>query len=61
MPAAATRTAATAIVWLRWAELAELRRFEHFWTVKYVNSQESTPEGRHYSGVGGESAAVILV
>ena len=42
------------------ALLAELRRFEHFWEPKYLSLLEPTPEGRHYSGVGGTGAAVIL-
>jgi hypothetical protein len=40
--------------------LAELRRFEHFWTPNYLNLLEPTPEGRHYSGVDGAAAAVIF-
>jgi len=40
--------------------LAELRRFEHFWEPKYLSLLEPTPEGRHYNGVGGTGAAVIL-
>src|SRR5262244_4590679 len=40
--------------------LTELRRFEHFGEPKYLSSLEPTPEGRHYSGVGGTGAAVIL-
>ena len=40
--------------------LAELRRFEHFWKPKYLSLLGPTPEGRHYSGVGGTGAAVIL-
>jgi RNA-directed DNA polymerase len=52
--------------WERWSRrwlydtLAELRRFEHFWEPKYLSLLEPTPEGRHYSGVGGTGAAVIL-
>ena len=41
-------------------ELAELRRFERFWEPKYLSLLEPTPEGRHYSGVGGTGATVIL-
>ena len=41
-------------------DLAELRRFEHFWEPKYLSLLEPTPEGRHYSGVGGTGATVIL-
>src|ERR1700747_1855840 len=40
--------------------LAELRRFEHFGEPKYLSLLEPTPEGRHYSGVGGTGATVIL-
>ena len=40
--------------------LTELRRFEHSWEPKYLSLLKPTPEGRHYSGVGGTGAAVIL-
>src|SRR5215469_8437932 len=40
--------------------LTELRRFEQFWEPKYLSLLEPTPKGRHYSGVGGIGAAVIL-
>jgi len=40
--------------------LAELRRFEYFWGAKYLSLLDPTPEGRHYSGVGGTGAAVIF-
>src|SRR5947209_3386701 len=40
--------------------LAQLRRFEHFGGCKYLRSLEPTPEGRHYSGIGGTGPAVIL-
>src|SRR5262249_8772576 len=39
--------------------LAELRRFEHFWTPKYLSLLKPTPEGRHYSGAGGAGGGVI--
>src|SRR5207248_1338314 len=42
------------------ARLAQLRRFEHFGGCKYLRSLEPTPEGRHYSGIGGTRPAVIL-
>src|SRR5262249_24493445 len=49
------------LVWLNiTTTLAELRRFEHFWEVKYLGLLELTPEGRHYSGVGGTGAAEIV-
>ena len=32
--------------------LAELRRFEHFGSAKYLSLLKPTPEGRHYSVVG---------
>src|SRR5215813_467706 len=48
--------AATILVGL----LAELRRFEHFWTPKYLSLLKPTPEGRHYSGAGGAGAGVIF-
>jgi len=44
----------------RFLDLAELRRFEHFEEPKYLNLLEPAPKGRHYSGVGGAVAAVIL-
>ena len=57
----------SAPVTTRWAELgkrfsvlAELRRFERFWEPKYLSLLEPTPKGRHYSGVDGTGAAVIL-
>jgi hypothetical protein len=40
--------------------LTQLRRFEHFGGCKYLRSLEPTPEGRHYSGIGGTGSAVIL-
>jgi hypothetical protein len=40
--------------------LAQLRLFEHFGGCKYLRSLEPTPEGRHYSGIGGTGPAVIL-
>src|SRR5215472_9508481 len=40
--------------------LAELRRFEHFGSPKYLSLLELTPEGRHYSGVSDAGAVVIL-
>jgi hypothetical protein len=40
--------------------LAQLRRFEHIEGSKYLRSLEPTPEGRHYSGIGGTGPAVIL-
>ena len=43
-----------------WFDLAELRRFKHFREPKYLSLLEPTPEGRHYSGVGGTGVAVIL-
>jgi class 3 adenylate cyclase len=41
-------------------DLTELRRFEHFGEPKYLSLLEPTPEGRHYSGVGGTGATVIV-
>ena len=42
------------------AALAQLRRFEHLGGCKYLRSLGPTPEGRHYSGIGGTGPAVIL-
>ena len=42
------------------SSLAQLRRFEHFGGCKYLRSLEPTPEGRHYSGIGGTGPAVIF-
>ena len=41
------------------ADLAELRRFEHFKAPKWLRLLRPTPEGRHYSGIGGTGRAVI--
>jgi hypothetical protein len=40
--------------------LAQLRRFEHFLGSKYLRSLESTPEGRHYSGIGDTGASAVI-
>src|SRR3954454_24458193 len=40
--------------------LAQLRRFEHLRTPKWLRLLRPTPKGRHYSGIGGTGAAVIL-
>src|SRR5271169_4785834 len=40
--------------------LAQLRRFEHFKVPKWLRLLRPTPEGRHYSGIGGTGPAVIL-
>jgi hypothetical protein len=40
--------------------LAQLRRFEHFRTPKWLRLLRPTPKGRHYSGIGGTGPAVIL-
>ena len=45
---------------LQRAGLAQLRQFEHFGGCKYLRSLEPTPEGRHYSGIGGTGPAVIF-
>jgi hypothetical protein len=42
------------------AQLAQLRRFEHFRTPKWLRLLRPTPKGRHYSGIGGTGPAVIL-
>jgi hypothetical protein len=39
--------------------LAQLRRFEHFKAPKCLRLRRLTPEGRHYSGIGGTGPAVI--
>jgi hypothetical protein len=41
--------------------LAELRRFEHFEWSKCLRSLRWTPEGRHYSGVGGAGALAVIL
>jgi hypothetical protein len=41
-------------------QLAQLRRFEHFLGSKYLRSLESTPEGRHYSGIGDAGAPAVI-
>ena len=40
--------------------LAQLRRFKHFLGSKYLRSLESTPEGRHYSGIGDAGAPAVI-
>src|SRR5580693_3079575 len=40
--------------------LTQLRRFEHFLGSKYLRSLESTPEGRHYSGIGDAGAPAVI-
>jgi hypothetical protein len=40
--------------------LAQLRRFEHFEGSKYLRLLDPILKGRHYSGLGGAGAAVIL-
>src|SRR5690348_10530500 len=40
--------------------LAQLRRFEHFRTPKWLRLFRLTPKGRHYSEIGGMGPAVIL-
>jgi hypothetical protein len=44
----------------RCRRLAQLRRFEHFKAPKCLRLLRLTPEGRHYSGIGGTGPAVIL-
>jgi MFS transporter, FSR family, fosmidomycin resistance protein len=58
--AAQARDVALLVAMMAVNYLAELRRFEHFWEPKYLSLLEPTPEGRHYSGVGGTGAAAIL-
>src|SRR5260221_7459656 len=41
--------------------LAYLRRFEHFKGSKCLRLLRWTPEGRHYSGVGGAGALAVIL
>ena len=41
--------------------LAQLRRFEHFKGSKCLRLLRWTPEGRHYSGVGGAGARAVIL
>jgi hypothetical protein len=40
--------------------LTQLRRFKRFMAPKGLKLLRPTPEGRHYSGIGGTGPAVIL-
>src|SRR5215831_5464951 len=60
IPEAGKETASLGLTSSHEMILADLSRFEHFGGPKYLSSLEPTPEGRHYSGVGGTGAAVIL-
>jgi intracellular multiplication protein IcmP len=41
-------------------KVAQLRRFKHFLGSKCLRSLESTPEGRHYSGIGDAGAPAVI-
>ena len=41
--------------------LTQLRRFEHFLGSKCLRLLRRTPEGRHYSGVGGAGAMAVIL
>ena len=48
------------VLWAYPSPEIQLRRFKHFLGSKYLRSLESTPEGRHYSGIGDAGTPAVI-